>query len=719
MTKSRSCKIVVAVLAGSLLLACNDKKSPESTVSIDSPVITKAGKSGYSSSSGVLTPYAAPNEVIDGAGKKLFAIYMVGSDLEDQNRKENSGWGAGSLDFEELVAGYNKLSDEEVNSVDVIVAFGGSLNWPGMRIASMQQILEDYTPDKIMGNMESEKYLYDAPDAHMGDKSSLELFLTFIKDRYTGHEFTFLDMWDHGSAYGAFGNDSNFNGDGLSMQETDSALTAAGLSFDAIGYDACLNANFELSSVIKKHANYLIASAETEPGHGWDYEDVIQSYVRSEDFIAFSTDIIDNFVNNPDHKQDGKTLSVVDLGLYDNLSAAVDVMAIEVNNNLHDKKLKDLILQLHNPYDSSKNLEGYGKSKGKPATTYDLTSLAQIVYSNSEGSLSKSAERVLNVLQDYIVYANSDSTKPNAHGVTIAPMVDGGVLKRSQIPSDSFWTLVDNIYQNFSKSDSVSPKIMVARKSKKPTLSAKMPRRKYQQKDTGTSATIIDENLKKVTTLYGNILMDKEGNRTFASVAELRTFKTEKENEYFTPTWNQKWFLVKYGVGEFDSSPLFLSFTRSYKDKDDGKEYVVYSAEVDFVNPTKDYSESDQKYDWARLDLTVDENEKVVSTSIHPYKVHYQSEEDETGHVVFDKYGKPLAINDQIRMVSYNLNLDSGESYWSEESDFLTMSIDPLFQFETLEFEDENGIPLDYYYMMMAEDLAGNISTTNVVNTAK
>lgn len=719
MVKLQIHRAIATILMSSLIVACNDKTNTETNAEVEAPVSTKAGKSGYSNSSGVLTPYTPPSQVLDGSGRKLFAIYMVGSDLEDQGSNENTGWGAGSLDFGELVDGYNKLSAEEKDSVDIIVAFGGSLNWPGMRILNMEQILEDYTPDKIMGNMESDKYLYDAPGAHMGDESSLKLFLTYVKDSYSGHDLTFLDMWDHGSAYGDFGNDSNFNGDGLTMLETDNAITAAGIGFDIIGYDACLNANFELSSVIKKHADYLVASAETEPGHGWDYEDVITSYARSEDIGILFKEMIDNFVLNPDHKQDGKTLSAVDLRIYDDLYNAVDAMSLQVNSNLTDKNLKDLIFQLHNPYDTSNDLEGYGKSKGKPATTYDLTSLAQIIYSNTEGSLRDSAEQVLTVLEDYILYANSDSTKPNAYGVTIAPMIDGGQLRKNQIPSENFWALVDNIYQNFSQSDSTAPAIMASKTSKKPTLSVEMPRRSYQQKETGTSATIVDENLKKVTTLYGNILTDEEGNRVFASVAELQTFKTEKENEYFTPTWNQKWFLVKFDSGEFDDSPLFLTFTRSYKNKDNGKEYIVYSAEIDFVNPTKNYSESEQKFDWARLDLTVDENDNVVTTSIHPYKVHYKSEEDQTGHVVFEKYGKPLAIKDQIRMLSYGLDLETGESFWSEESDFLTVNIDPVFLFETLAFEDEQGTPLDYYYLMMAEDLAGNISTTNPVNTVK
>lgn len=108
MIKLQLYRVVATILMSSLIVACNDKTSTE----IEAPVSTKAGKSGYSNSPGVLTPYIPPNETLDSSGRKLFAIYMVGSDLEDQGSNEYTGWGAGSLDFGELVDGYNKVSAE-------------------------------------------------------------------------------------------------------------------------------------------------------------------------------------------------------------------------------------------------------------------------------------------------------------------------------------------------------------------------------------------------------------------------------------------------------------------------------------------------------------------------------------------------------------------------------------------------------------------------------
>jgi len=588
-----------------------------------------------------------------------------------------------------------------------------------MRILDMKLILEDFNADQVMGNMASDKYLYHAPEAHMGDESSLKLFLNYVKDGYNGHDLTFLDMWDHGSAFGSFGNDSNFNADGLTMQETDNALSSAGASFDIIGYDACLNANFELSSVIKKYADTLIASAETEPGHGWDYETVIQDFTRSESIEELYTKIIDDFVTNPNHKQDGKTLSAVDLRSYDELSSAVDKMAKLVTDNLDNKSIKDLIFKVHNPYSSNAQVESYGKKKGEPATTYDMTTLATEISNNSEGELQSSAKAVLDILKNkYILYAKSDSTKPNAFGVTIAPMMDGGRLKKSQIPSESYFALIDTIYNDYNKSDVTQPNLIQKKSAQASELSIEVPKRKYHR-ETGTSAYFTDDNLKKVTTLYGNVFSEENGEQVFASVAELQTFSTDNENEYYTPTWNQQWFLIKYGATEEESSPLFLSFTRSYTDKDTQKKYTIYSAEIDYINPKKEYTNQEKIFDWARLDIKVSEDGEVVSNSIHPYKILYASEGDEVGHVVFDKNGKSLSKDDEIRMLSYNLNLTTKESYWNEESDFIKLTSEPSFIFETLQFDDTKGNPLDYYYLIMAEDLAGNIATTDPINADK
>ena len=155
----------------------------------------RAGKLGHSSSAGTLAPLV-PSEV-DGEGKKLLAVYMVGSDLEGNN-------GYGTTDLKEMVA----ATGAELNNLEVVVAFGGASNWKGMWFANLEQIRKD-SSDGAFSNEPSDEYLYVAPDAHMGDASSLKLFLSFL-DAYTDFDQRMLVFWDHGANLEGFGNDQNF-----------------------------------------------------------------------------------------------------------------------------------------------------------------------------------------------------------------------------------------------------------------------------------------------------------------------------------------------------------------------------------------------------------------------------------------------------------------------------------------------------------------------------
>ena len=87
---------------------------------------------------GSVIPYA-----IDGAGRKLLAVYMVGSDLEEEDM-------AGTIDLAELIEGYDRLRGDEV---EVVVAFGGANKdgWRGMKFADVRQ-LQDDLEDGEFGN---------------------------------------------------------------------------------------------------------------------------------------------------------------------------------------------------------------------------------------------------------------------------------------------------------------------------------------------------------------------------------------------------------------------------------------------------------------------------------------------------------------------------------------------------------------------------------------
>ena len=111
-----------------------------------------------------MSPYVKPEE-IDGAGRKLLAIYMVGSDLEENDF-------AGTKDLYELLEGFAALPDAQ--TVEVIVAFGGARTdgWEGMKLANIDQLWADAQDGQFGNETGADAYLYQADGAHMGDESS-------------------------------------------------------------------------------------------------------------------------------------------------------------------------------------------------------------------------------------------------------------------------------------------------------------------------------------------------------------------------------------------------------------------------------------------------------------------------------------------------------------------------------------------------------------------
>lgn len=391
------CWCFVVVLGSLLLAACNGAEdtptiptiaptatptpaviptsAPPSTPTIATAAtqtpttVIRGVRHGFSDDHGTLSPYVKPAAVA-GAGKRLLAIYIVGSDLEGYDS-------AGTEDFDELVEGYNALTDKD--RLEVVVAFGGAdkNGWKGMKIADMSNILAD-SQDGAYGNESSAgAYLYRADGAHMGDQSSLKLFLDYLRDGYSSYESKFLVFWDHGNSYKEFGNDQNFNMDGLSMSELDGALRESQISgFDLIGFDACLMATMEVAKVIKTYANYMIASEETEPGHGWMWTEVIKQYAQRDNVVEAATGIIDNFVQNVhQYESTGKTLSLLDLSRYDDVVASIDaVTSTFARELLSDRDYSDSMIH------GATRAQSYGKEeRSNIRASIDLKHFAQTV----------------------------------------------------------------------------------------------------------------------------------------------------------------------------------------------------------------------------------------------------------------------------------------------------------------------------------------------------
>ncbi|MDQ7046437.1 MAG: clostripain-related cysteine peptidase [Sulfurovum sp.] len=784
MIKSTNKLILSAVVAG-FLVSCGSSSNtttpesnttaPESNTTITMRTNNSQGK-GDMSGTGTLMAYDGIYEPILGEDKKLFAFYMIGSDLE---RKFSSG----TTDFTEMIEGYKSLTQEQKDKIDIIIAFGGTNKdgWRGMKIATIDQLINDASDDNVFGD--SDDYQYVAPEANMGYKDSFKLFLKYVKNNYNNHSVKFLDMWDHGAgSVFIVGKDDNFGGNNeedntysvITNNDIEGVFKDINISFDIIGFDTCLNASMEVAKSIQPYASYMLASEETEPGHGWNYKDVVMKYTTITDLKVLGTALVDSFIDSEEHQSTtGKTLSFVDLSKYQALLNNINKMGDIFKTIDTDSDLKDAFIP------AIRDARGYNisdndQSKKASVDVQHFMALLKINLFNADKKEHNAyilASDIINNVNDYVVYNKHDEQLNNSTGVAIfSPNDDGNQLSWLQAIDGSkvsiAWFNGVKSYQDLGKSDTTKPVIKRQRFSTtiatndleasyrdecslawrpdgsyeedclayhglKPIINSKYrsngttifagegsafinKNSKSKLRSTNpimnvTTATFSDDNLNQVKTVYGNIV-DGE----FLTTAILQAKPTADNNgTYFTPIWNQKWYTFTYEDNK-QSAWIPLVFKQRLSNGN-----VIYVTEIDYVNSKGDYSDyiEGNKFDYARLEIVIDENNNLVSNTIQPYTIEVDTNGKET--ILLSKTAGSLKIGDKVQFYSQNFDINTDEIFFNQESGLITLKKEFSLDVEELEFEDENGTLLEYYYMMVADDINSNRAYTTLQKAQK
>jgi hypothetical protein len=693
-----------------------------------------AEQSGFSYHRGTL---AAAQTTADGAsGKKLLAIYMVGSDLEGK-------YGFGTKDLNELIRGYNVLPDKE--AIQVVVAFGGAKNWQGMRYATIDQILTDSVDNEFGNETGDNAYLYNEPRAVMGDKSALTHFLTFLQDNYSNMSPRFLTFWDHGNAYLGYGKDQNNKMDAMSLTELHDAFNNSGVEkFDLIGFDACLMASLEVANFMRHHGHYLLASQEEEPGHGWNWEEVIQRYANNADIIEAGKNMVDNFVNNETHgrKRSGKTLSIVDLSQFANmltqLNTFADTMITKINGG--DQTTIAAINAALNIYEGA---ESYGKH-GSKRYEFDLKQFVTLMG-------GAESEPLIQAINNYVIHANNDGTRQNANGVSLLALSHNSFLGDKMIAKDftlNFKGHEINLWENLYVSESVwqlhkAIHALAQGDTQAPIVQNQVADTKAGEvlsldaasplaEATGVLATFTDDNLTTVRTIFGGVKsIENEDNQLFLSVGAVQAMSTDTKGQYFAPAWNGQWYVIEY---DSEENPVWmpLAFENKYTDES-GQVLTVYTAEVQFIRKVKDevstvgffgdlvelFGDEAEPFpdNLAELEITFDADNQAVAHQVRPYQVIHQNEDDKRGHLAPGKETFEIQANDEIRFLSTWLKFSStgeiiGARFYPTTFGMLAVTQTPVFSFTDITLEDDEGDEMASRYVMAAEDASGNITLT-------
>ncbi len=236
----------------------------------------------------------------DGSDKVTVMVYMCGTDLESKS-------GMASADLAEMAAA------DLGKNVNLLVYTGGCRQWKTKGISnSVHQI---YSLEK-----KGLRLLKDDAGGKkaMTDPAALSGFIRWCKDNYPANR-NILIMWDHGSgSVAGFGYDETRKTGSMTLSSIAKALKDGGVTFDFVGFDACLMASVETALTLAPYSDYLIASEETEPGIGWNHTRWLTELGKNPAIGTTSLGkiIADDFVATCAEKCRGQktTLSVTDLG---------------------------------------------------------------------------------------------------------------------------------------------------------------------------------------------------------------------------------------------------------------------------------------------------------------------------------------------------------------------------------------------------------------------
>uniref|UniRef100_UPI0025E4DFE2 clostripain-related cysteine peptidase n=1 Tax=Butyrivibrio sp. TaxID=28121 RepID=UPI0025E4DFE2 len=237
---------------------------------------------------------------IKGGGEDIVTVmvYMCGADLESRS-------GMATRDLNEMV--YADISDK----VNVIVETGGAKKWQNSVISASTN--QRWKVEKG-GLVALDK---NVGSKQMTDPDTLVDFVNYAKENYPADRYMLI-FWDHGGgSVSGYGYDELYPNATMTIDEIQTALKQTGITYDFVGFDACLMAGMETAMAVEPCADYLIASEETEPGTGWYYTNWLTALSQNTSIstVELGKKIIDDFTSAcaSQSSRSKTTLSIIDL----------------------------------------------------------------------------------------------------------------------------------------------------------------------------------------------------------------------------------------------------------------------------------------------------------------------------------------------------------------------------------------------------------------------
>lgn len=254
----RMSRVVLLVVLGILAASCSSEGDSQRVADLlGSTTLPDDGGTDGSDDGGTTVP--PPTTTPEGAAAWTVLVYGMGdNDLEPFLLEDLAEMAAvGSTEELNIIALVDRSADYSSEPV---------LNLPDFEDTRLLRVEQGELVDLTS----------EPTEVSTGDPDTLASFIEVGVTNFPAARYA-LVLWDHGGGWIGMGPDETDGFNGLDLAEIEQGiadgLARSGLDrLDVVGFDACLMATYEVASVMSRYADHLLASAELEPGHGWNWE---------------------------------------------------------------------------------------------------------------------------------------------------------------------------------------------------------------------------------------------------------------------------------------------------------------------------------------------------------------------------------------------------------------------------------------------------------------
>ncbi len=317
-------------------------------------------------------------------------VYMCGTDLESKSSMATN-------DIKEMLAA------DLGKNINLLIYTGGCKRWQNNQISNKTNQIYQIKNGKL-------HCLVDNDGAKvMTDPNTLSSFIQWCHKKFPADRNELI-FWDHGGgSISGYGYDEKYANKGsMSLSGINKALKAGGVTFDFIGFDACLMATTETALMLDSYGDYLIASEETEPGIGWYYTNWLTAFGKDTSLstLEVAKKIIDDYTAKCGQVCRGQktTLSVIDLAEFSQtVPEPLTGFSKSISSLIGKKEYKKV------------SDARYGTREFAQSSRIDQVDLVHL----TKNMNTTEGEALAKVLTEAVKYNRTSSNMTNAYGISI------------------------------------------------------------------------------------------------------------------------------------------------------------------------------------------------------------------------------------------------------------------------------------------------------------